>query len=168
MEGEAFDPSPQSSMEREGKESEDVTSSKVEEPQPSSSDGGAATQTQTWQDKVQPVVRVVQQGTAAAQSRLQPLVNHPYVQKSTEYLSRGVEQVSSTAGRTTGSVSNSLQPVVGKAQQTVQMGRETARKIYNKEEGYEPGKVAARLGGALGILFLLIFVTGRCTPSSIL
>lgn len=167
MEGEAFDPSPQSSMEREGKESEDVTSSQVEEEQqPSSSGGGpGAPQTQTWQDRVQPVVRVMQQGTAAAQSRLQPLVNHPYVQKSTAYLSRGVEQVSSSAGRTTGSVSSSLQPVVGKAQQAAQMGRETARKIINKEEGYEPGKVAARLGGALGVLFLLIFVTGQCTPS---
>lgn len=167
MEGEAFDPSPQSSMEREGKESEDVTSSQVEEEQqPSSSGGGpGAPQTQTWQDRVQPVVRVMQQGTAAAQSRLQPLVNHPYVQKSTAYLSRGVEQVSSSAGRTTGSVSNSLQPVVGKAQQAAQMGRETARKIINKEEGYEPGKVAARLAGALGVLFLLIFVTGQCTST---
>jgi hypothetical protein len=58
------------------------------------------------------------QGTAAAQSRLQPIVNHLYVQKSSEILSKGVEQVSASAaqvkpmvGRTTGTVSSKPQPI---------------------------------------------------------
>lgn len=132
MEGEAFNPSPQSSMEREGKQSEDVT--------PDASSSSTAGAPATWRDMVQTKAQPVMRATAAAQSKF---VNHPYVQRSSAYLS-------SSAG-----------PVVGKAGETVQLGRETARKIYNKEEGYEPAKVAPYFAGAAGVLFLCILLTGQ-------
>ncbi|KAG0565508.1 hypothetical protein M758_8G190800 [Ceratodon purpureus] len=182
MEGEAFDPSPQSSMEREGKESEDVPKSEG-----SSTVEQSAETAQTWRDMMQAkgqalmehpyvtqsaetVRQTLGQGTAAAQSTLQPIVNHPYVQKSSEILSKGAEQVSATAaqvkpmvGRTTGTVSSKLQPVMKKGAETVQLGKDTARKIYNKEEGYEPAKVAPYLIISLGVLLLCILVAGWTT-----
>lgn len=149
MEGEAFNPSPQSSMEREGKELEDVSKSQGDVSS-SSTAGDQSGQTTTWRDmvqaKVQPLMRsaeavrqTIGQGTAAAQSRLQPIANHPYVQRSSAFLSKGAEQVSSSAGRTT----------------------ETARKIYNKEEGYEPANVAPYFAGSLAVLLLCIFLAGQ-------
>ena len=150
MEGEAFDPFPQSSMEREGKETEDVGTN-----QGSSTGEQAAETAQTWRDMVQAkgqalmehpyvtqsaetVRQTLGQGTAAAQSRLQPIV-----------------------GRTTGTVSSRLQPVMRKGAETVQLGKETARKIYNKEEGYEPAKVAPYLVISLGVLLLCILLAGQ-------
>lgn len=181
MEGEAFDPSPQSSMEREGKRSEDVAMT----PEASLGDQSAET-AQTWRDLMQSkgqalmehpfvaqsaetVRQTLEQGTAAAQSRLQPIVNHPYVQKSSEILNKGAEQVSAGAAQvkpmvtsTTGTVSSKLQPVMKKGAETVQLGRDTARKIYNKEEGYEPAKVAPYLAISIGVLLLCILLAGQC------
>jgi hypothetical protein len=91
------------------------------------------------------------------------------VQKSSEILSKGAEQVSASAaqvkpmvGRTTGTVSSKLQPVMRKGAETVQLGKETALKIYNKEEGYEPAKVAPYLAISLGTLLLCILLAGQC------
>ncbi|KAG0601393.1 hypothetical protein M758_11G107000 [Ceratodon purpureus] len=183
MEGEAFDPSPQSSMEREAKQAEDVTMSGdgsgdiftkeevVERGMDQPVEGA-----QTWKDmvqsKVQPLLEhpyvaqsaeTVRQTIGQGTAKLQPIVNHPYVQKSTEMLSKSAEQVSSSAAQVKPLVGSKLQPVVGKASETVQLGKDTAKKIYNKEEGYEPAKVAPYFAGSLGVLILFILLAGWST-----
>lgn len=181
MEGEAFDPSPQSSVEREAKHAEDVTKS---------SEGVTAGEevkeetVQTWRERLPEVVRqgvdtvqasvqpliehpyvaqgaeTVRQTIGQGTARLQPIVSHPYVQKSTELLSKSAEQVSLSAAQVRPLVESKLQPVVGKATETVQLGRETAMKIYNKEEGYEPAKIAPYFAGSLGVLLVFILLAG--------
>lgn len=180
MEGEVLDPSPQSSMERESKQSEDLTKSgggnedlmKKEEVVERGMDQSVET-AQTWRDmvqsKVQPLLEhpyvaqsaeTVRQTIGQGTAKLQPIVNHPYVQKSTEMLSKSAEQVSSSAAQVKPLVGSRLQPVVGKASETVQLGKETALKIYNKEEGYEPAKIAPYFAGSLGVLILFILLAG--------
>jgi pimeloyl-ACP methyl ester carboxylesterase len=153
MEGEAFDPSPspQSSLELEAKQTEEQGQAEQ------------ASAAQTWRDKVPQVVNQVMehpyvaQGAETVRQTVQPLVNHPYVQKSTEILSKGAEQVSASAAQVKPLV---LEPVVARTTETVQRGRETAKKIYNKEEGYEPVKVASYFAGSVGVLLLCILLAG--------
>lgn len=40
--------------------------------------------------------------------------------------------------------------------------KETAQKIYDREEGFEPAKVAPYFAGSIGIVILCIFLAGRC------
>lgn len=117
------------------------------------------------QSKVQPLMEhpYVTQGAETVRQGMQPIVNHPYVQKSTEILSKSAEQVSASAAQVKPLVNNTLvQPVVAKTTETVQLGRETAKRIYNKEEGYEPAKLAPYFVGSLGVLLLCILLAGQC------
>ena len=44
---------------------------------------------------------------------------------------------------------------------TSQTARDTALKIYNREEGYEPARVAPYFAGSVAIVLLCIFLAGR-------
>lgn len=152
MEDQGFNSSPQSSMEQEGKRSADLakneasrTGDQVEETAEQMRDQSAES-AQSWRELVQ--------------SKVQPIVNHPYVRKSSEILNSGATQMKPLVGRTTETISSKFQPVVGKATETLQLGRDTAKKIYNKEEGYEPSKVAPYFAGSLGVLLLCMLLAG--------
>lgn len=67
----------------------------------------------------------VQPYTQAAQDRLQPIVNHPVVKRGTDTL------------RATGA-------------QTL----ETGKKVYNREEGYEPKRFVPFFAATIGLLLL--------------
>lgn len=44
---------------------------------------------------------------------------------------------------------------------TSQTARDTALKIYNREEGYEPARVVPYFAGSVAIVLLCIFLAGR-------
>ena len=190
MEGEAFDPTPTAdpspSMEQEGKETEDTSKYQTASNE-ELIDNSRATEsgtkdpsfemTQTWRDKLPDVVR---QHADTVQSKLQPLINHPYVAQGAETVRQGLGQTQGFLGqsaataqsklqplidhpyvqKSTETVTNTVQPLMNKSAQTLQSGSDTAKKIYNREEGYEPTKVMPYFAGSAGIVILCILLAG--------
>ena len=131
----------------------------------------------TWRDKLPEVVR---HGAEAVQSTLEATIHHPYVTQGAESVRQGLGQTSGFVGesvtsaqsrlgplvnhpyvqKTTETVSSTLQPLMNKSAETMQRGSETAKKIYNREEGYEPSKLAPYFAGSLGIVILCILLAG--------
>ena len=59
-----------------------------------------------------------------------------------------------------------IEPII--SHPTVQRGSEAARKLYNREDGYEPAKLVPYFAGSIVIVILCIFLAGRCQFRSIL
>lgn len=136
-----------------------------------------STTSTTWRDKLPEVVR---HGAEAVQSTLEATIHHPYVTQGAETVRQGLGQTSGFVGdsvtsaqsrlgplvnhpyvqKTTETVSSTLQPLMSKSAETMQKGSETAKKIYNREEGYEPSKLAPYFAGSLGIVILCILLAG--------
>ena len=150
---------------------EEDTHNDVASPPPST------TTSTTWRDKLPEVVR---HGAEAVQSTLEATIHHPYVTQGAESVRQGLGQTSGFVGesvtsaqsrlgplvnhpyvqKTTETVSSTLQPLMNKSAETMQKGSETAKKIYNREEGYEPSKLAPYFAGSLGIVILCILLAG--------
>lgn len=115
MEEEALHASPESSMEQQGKESEDNVSNRgagagekgVETSEQVRNQSAEAAQ--TWRDKLPEVVR---QGADLVKAKVQPLMEHPYVAQSAETVQQGIRQTSAVIAQSAAAAPARLQPIV--------------------------------------------------------
>jgi hypothetical protein len=143
-----------------------------------------------WREKLPAVVR---QRAESVQSKLQPIMRHPYVTQGAETVRQGLEQTTQTLRQSAESMQNQLQPIVNhpyvqkssetvsntllqplvnKSAQTMQIiGNETVRKmLLNTEDGsFEPKSVVPFFVGSIVILLVCILLAGpfsfpSCSP----
>jgi hypothetical protein len=143
-----------------------------------------------WRENLPAAVR---QHAGSVQSKLQPIMRHPYVIHGAETVRQGLEQTTQTLRQSAESMQNQLQPIVNhpyvqkssetvsstllqplvnKSAQTMQIiGNETMRKmLLNTEDGsFEPKSVVPFFVGSVVILLVCILLAGpfsfpSCSP----
>jgi hypothetical protein len=143
-----------------------------------------------WREKLPVAVR---QHAEGVQSKLQPIMRHPYVTQGAETVRHGLEQTTQTLRQSAESMQNQLQPIVNhpyvqksservsstllqplvnKSAQTMQIiGNETVRKMLSNTEvgSFEPKSVVPFFVGSIVILLVCILLAGpfsfpSCSP----
>jgi hypothetical protein len=143
-----------------------------------------------WREKLPLAVR---QHAEGVQSKLQPIMRHPYVTQGAETVRHGLEQTTQTLRQSAESMQNQLQPIVNhpyvqksservsstllqplvnKSAQTMQIiGNETVRKMLSNTEvgSFEPKSVVPFFVGSIVILLVCILLAGPfscpfCSP----
>lgn len=122
---------------------------------PPANDGGSSSLSDDESEEKKPVLPPSDElppngseSQAAGGGRWNQLLNHPYVTST-----------ASTLRQRAGQAQERVQPLVNHPY--VQKGMETGKKVYNREEGYEPKRFVPFFLATVGLLALGLLIRGK-------